>query len=112
MSDGQRKYLQCIPKATLSEYLRDRSKPKDYSKKEGIEVGEIERRKAAGECLRCAWPADRKGTHQVKDCIRPIKLDTGTAAYSKVKGYQKPVGPEADSEAETSVKEESSSNEE
>jgi hypothetical protein len=45
---------------------------KDYSRTEGIEEEEIQRRKAAGECLRCAWPADRKGTHRIKDCIRPI----------------------------------------
>jgi len=47
------------------------------------------RRKAAGECLQCAWPTDRKGNHGVKDCVRPIKLDQGTASYPKAKEYQK-----------------------
>jgi len=69
LSDGQRKYLQCIPKGVLSEYLRDRSKPKDYPETEGMEVGEINWWKAAGECLRCAWLAHKEGTHKVKDCI-------------------------------------------
>jgi len=72
--------------------IRDRSERrsnKDNKKTEGIESSEIERRKSAGECLRCAWPSDRKGTHRVKDCVRPIKLDKGTASYPKSKEYQK-----------------------
>jgi len=64
------------------------SKP-DFSKTEGIDPTELSRRKAAGECLRCAWPSDRKGTHRVKDCQRPIKLDKGTASFPKAKEYQK-----------------------
>lgn len=48
---------------------------KDSSKTEGIEPSEIERWKVEGECLWCAWPSDRNGTHRVKDCIWPIKLD-------------------------------------
>jgi hypothetical protein len=56
---------------------------------EGIEENEVRRRKEAGECLRCAWPSDRKGTHWVKDCIRPIKLDKGTATFPKEKAYAK-----------------------
>jgi hypothetical protein len=47
----------------------------DNTKTEGIEESEIERRKIAGECYWCAWPSDRKATHMVKDCIRPIELD-------------------------------------
>jgi len=39
--------------------------------------------------LRCAWPSDRKGSHRVKDCIRPAKLDKGTASFLKAKEYQK-----------------------
>jgi hypothetical protein len=35
-------------------------KQKSYNKIEGMEVGEIDRRKAAGECLRCAWPSGKK----------------------------------------------------
>jgi hypothetical protein len=71
-------------------YLRKQPAPaKEESKCLGIEKAEIQRRKATGECLRCAWPADRKGTHQVKDCRRPAKLDKGTALFSKVKADQK-----------------------
>jgi len=36
---------------------------KDHSRTEGIELKEIERRNIAEECLRCAWPSDRKGSH-------------------------------------------------
>jgi len=49
----------------------------------------IERQKVAGECLRCALPADRKGNHRVIDCVRPIILDKETASYSKPMEYQK-----------------------
>jgi len=45
----------------------------------GIEEEEIERRLKEGECLRCAWPADRKGGHKVKDCYRPVKTEKGTS---------------------------------
>lgn len=62
---------------------------KDIPKTEGIESLELERRKAAGECLRCAWPGDRKGSHRVKDCVGPLKLDKGTEKYPKAKDYQK-----------------------
>jgi hypothetical protein len=48
---------------------------KDYPMTKGIETSELERWKAAGECLRCAWPFHRKGSHKVKDCVRPIKFD-------------------------------------
>jgi len=61
------------------------------SKTEGIDLTELRRRKAADECLHCAWPFDRKGNHLVKDCRRPIKLDKGTTPFAKSKQYQKPV---------------------
>jgi len=48
---------------------------KDNGKNEGIEDSETQRRKEAGDCQRCTWPSNRKGTHLVVDCIRPIKLD-------------------------------------
>jgi len=64
-------------------------KPEEYSQLEGINRGEISRRKAAGECLHCAWPSDRKGNHRVKDCQRQIKLDKGTADFPKAKEYQR-----------------------
>jgi len=58
-------------------------------KLEGIADDELARRRKENECLRCAWPADRKGKHYTKDCFRPIKLDKGTADFPKAKAYQK-----------------------
>jgi len=55
----------------------------DFNKREGINAIEISRRKEEDECLRCAWPSDRTGSHQVKDCLRQIKLTPGTAEFSK-----------------------------
>jgi len=46
-------------------------------------------RRKEKECLRCAWPADRKGKHNTKDCFRQIKLDKGTADFPKAKADQK-----------------------
>jgi hypothetical protein len=69
--------------------IEKKRKLKDYSMMEGIDEAEIQRRKGTGECLWCAWPPDRKGTHRVKDCLRPITLDKGTADFSKAKGYNK-----------------------
>jgi hypothetical protein len=90
------------PTAIFTKYLRkkDRSirkrearlvnQPEEIKPKlAGIDQAEISRRKAAGECLRCAWPSDTKGTHRVKNCIRPIKLDKGTANSPKAKEQQK-----------------------
>jgi hypothetical protein len=62
---------------------------KNRSRIEGIEEGQIQRRKASGECLRCAWPSDRKGIHKVKDSRRPIKLGKGTASFPEEKGFRK-----------------------
>jgi hypothetical protein len=56
---------------------------------EGIPNDELDRRRKEKECLRCAWPSDRKGKHSTKDCYRPIKLDEGTANFPKAKAYQK-----------------------
>jgi len=78
-----------IEKRKFSKDRSDRKPKRDNSKTEGIESSEIDRRKAAGECLRCAWPSDRTGSHRVKDRVRPIKLDKGTATYPKAKEYQK-----------------------
>jgi hypothetical protein len=62
---------------------------KEVNKLEGIDEAEIQRRKGSGECLRCAWPADRKGAHRVVNCIRPVKLDIGTASFPKDRKYPK-----------------------
>jgi hypothetical protein len=68
----------------------------------GIDKAEIKRRRENDECLRCAWPSDRKGTHRVKDCRRPIKLNKGTASFAKAKSYQGGLQEEA-SDAEISL---------
>jgi len=56
---------------------------RDFSKTEGTDASELSRRKAANECLRCAWPSDRKDNHRVKDCRRQIKLTPGTVGFPK-----------------------------
>jgi len=56
---------------------------------EGISEKELSRRRKDKECLRCAWPSDRKGKHFSRDCRRPIKTDEGTASFPKAKEYQK-----------------------
>ena len=63
---------------------------KEYSKTEGIVDSGISRRKAANECLCCAWLFDRKGNHRVKDCVRRIQLDKRTAIFYKDRNYEKP----------------------
>jgi len=56
---------------------------------DGISQDELNRRKKARECMRCAWPADRKGNHKSVDCYRPVKLDAGMANFPEAKEYQK-----------------------
>jgi hypothetical protein len=51
----------------------------------GIDGSELRRRKAAGECQRCAWPQDRKGSHKTLDCFRWKRLEKGTAPFPKKK---------------------------
>jgi hypothetical protein len=36
---------------------------------DGIAKSELDRRQAAGECQRCAWPRDRKGSHKTTECF-------------------------------------------
>jgi len=86
-STGRTKNDHTNPRTSTKKALKERSKGNDHSKTEGIEPDEVLRRKVAGECLCCAWPPNRKGAHTVKDCIRPIKLEKGTASYLKVKSY-------------------------
>jgi hypothetical protein len=78
----------CLRKKDRIRRERIKPKPKE-TKTAGINEPEIQRQKEAGECLHCAWPSDRKGIHRVKDCVRPIKLDNGTAGYPKAKEYKK-----------------------
>jgi len=96
---------------------KDKKPKRDNTQTAGIESSEIQRRKSAGECLRCAWPSDRKGSHRVAECRRPIKLDKGTAAFPKAKEYQKMkiAGMQIESDSEESSEEsdeEESDNEE
>jgi hypothetical protein len=92
--------------------LADQPKEVD-SKTAGIDQAEIERRKETGECLRCAWPSDRKGYHWVANCRRPIKLDKGTASYPKASKPSKetqvrpPVPVKEDSSGSSSLEESS-----
>ena len=62
--------------------------PKIHIATEGIDSSELSRRKAVGECLRCAWPSDKKGAHRVKNCRRAIKLDKGTANFPNAERNQ------------------------
>lgn len=62
---------------------------KEYAKTEGIEPSEIQLQNETSEYRRFAWPSDMKGNHWVKDCVRQIQLDIGTAYYAKAKEYQK-----------------------
>ena len=68
---------------------KDKSKKTYAEQTEGIEKSELDRRKAAGECQRCAWPGDRKGAHKTMDCFRWARKETGTAPFPKAKDYQK-----------------------
>jgi hypothetical protein len=88
----------------------ERIKVRDNDKTKGIQEAEIQRQNLAGECLRCTWPPDRKGTHRVKDCIRPIKLDKGTASYPKGKDYHRQQPSETESDSDSNLEEEVSSN--
>jgi len=78
------------PTAISKKHLRKKDrylrKSADNLRTAGIDQKEILRRKETGECLRCAWPSDRKGAHRVADCRRPIKLGKGTASYPQAKG--------------------------
>jgi hypothetical protein len=50
---------------------------------EGIDGTELRRRAAAGECQRCAWPRDRKGSHKTINCFRWKRLEKGTAPFPR-----------------------------
>jgi len=56
---------------------------------EGMEKTELDRRKSAGVCQRCAWPADQKGAHKTMDCSRWARNEQGTAPFPKAKEYHK-----------------------
>jgi len=56
---------------------------------EGIDGSKLRRRKAAGECQRCAWPQDRKGSHRTFDCFRWKRVEKGTAPFPQKNNYNK-----------------------
>ena len=68
---------------------KNKSKKTYAEQTDGIEKSELDRRKAAGECQRCAWPGDRKGAHKTMDCFRWARKEIGTAPFPKAKDYQK-----------------------
>jgi len=76
-------------KGNFKERKQNKEDSSFKDKIEGISNDELDRRRKAKECLRCAWPADRKGKHNTKDCFRQIKLDKGTADFPKAKADQK-----------------------
>lgn len=69
-----------------------------------MDKSEWDRRKAAGECQTCAWPADRNRAHKTIDCLRLARKEVGTAPFPKAKEYQKlkvgSYGQKDDSESE------------
>jgi len=68
----------------------DGSKVKTFATQiEGVPQEELNQRLSAKECMRCAWPADRKGSHKTMDRYRPLKMEEGTASFPKAKEYQK-----------------------
>jgi hypothetical protein len=70
----------------LRKIKKDKQKFKTFgTQTEGINGTELRRRKAAGECQRCAWPQDRKGSHKTLDCFRWKRIEKGTAPFPKKK---------------------------
>jgi len=93
MSEGNTRTGRINPTPLSKKYLKKkdrapRSSLRPDPKISGINKEDVQRRKSAGECLRCAWPSDRIRFHRVKECRRPIKLDKGTAGFPKAKKYQ------------------------
>jgi hypothetical protein len=78
---GRTKTGRTNPLESMKKAFKRESQGKEYNKTEGKEPGTIERRKTAGKCLHCAWPTEKKGSHTVKDCVRPIKLNTSTVGF-------------------------------
>jgi hypothetical protein len=96
-SKQERKAIGCFTKQANRVEKLKANKEADKKKKlkifstqtEGIDGNELRRRKAAGECQRCAWPRDRKGSHKNLDCFRWKRLENGTAPFPKKKVYDK-----------------------
>jgi hypothetical protein len=50
---------------------------------EGVTQNEIDIRKSAKECIRCAWPSDRKEAYSTMICFEDVKVTSGTADFGK-----------------------------
>jgi hypothetical protein len=95
--DRSKKMPAVLAKALLKKNRKSKH-GEDHPKTSSIIESEIQRQKTSGECLRCAWPAERKGFHRVKDCIRSIKLTEETVAFPK-SNQQHPITQKASSDA-------------
>jgi len=84
-ASGRTKTGRINPLASTKQALRvtKMTDHKRHDLTEGIKEEEIQRRKANGECLRCAWPSDQKSSHRERDCIWKIKISPGTATGFK-----------------------------
>jgi len=60
---------------------------KDQTKE--IEALELQRSKAAGECQRCPWPKDRKGSFKTIDCFCWKRVEKGIVSFPEGKQYQR-----------------------
>lgn len=79
-----------VSKKFLKKNDRSQKKPAEVDTElrvVGINKDELQRWRSGGECLRCAWPSDRKGAHWVNKCKRPLKLEKGTASFSEDKRH-------------------------
>jgi hypothetical protein len=112
---GETKTELINPLKSTMESLRVSKKEakKSIHKTNGRDLSMIGRMKTSGECLSCAGPPERKGAHKFKDCIRPIKLDNGTASFPATKvNFQQPLSELESSKNETSTEGEDSEEEE
>jgi len=76
-----------LPKPSAKKVLKDKKKLRKNYKDQVAEIktSELDQRKAAGECQRCAWPQDRKGAHTTTSCFRWARKEKGTALFPKAK---------------------------
>jgi len=75
----------CLELQSFAKKVQKQEKPvKTYkTQTEGIDVFELHRRKAAGECPGCAVPHDRKECRKNIDCFCSKRVDKRTAPFPK-----------------------------
>jgi hypothetical protein len=56
---------------------------------ERVPKNEIDRRRNAKKCLRCAWRSNCKGAHGTMKCFQEVKVTTRMADFRKPRTYQK-----------------------